>query len=182
MKAPMRTQTALYAVGIGVVLAVGLGAAPAASAAQDPNWRGPPCQVGAARFVTCSNEPFAPDDPMPCYVSKLPAYVPDRIERRMVLLCQAAKAALDPTGASHDRTQKVLIVESRGTDLMLAIQADQADAANHLSSLRATAADLIRLSSRVAAYGPNANNDGDDPVSNTLIDLTNNSSVWAGTD
>jgi hypothetical protein len=151
-----------------------------ALAGQGTDWNGPPCRFEAATFVACSQEPPVSLDPMPCYVSKLANYVPDRVELGMIALCQAAKAAL---GAPPDqRSNEVLAVESRGVDLAVAIREDPEDAAQHSDAIHTIGGDLVKLSGRIAAYGLSGSPDEDDPVSNTLLDLTTDAQVWAGTD
>ena len=165
---------------LAVALAVWAFGARSALAGQGTGWDGPPCKFEAASFVACSQEPPVSLDPMPCYVSKLADYVPDRVELGMVALCQAAKAAL---GAPPDRRDsEILVVESRGVDLAATIQDDPQDAAQHADAIHSIGADLLKLGARVAAYGATGSPDDDDPVSNTLLDLTTDASDWAGTD
>ena len=119
--------------------------------AQSYGWNGPPCRFEAASFTMCSQEPAIPLDPMPCYVSKLADYVPDLVERRLVALCQAAKAAL---GAAPGRqTAAMSEVAIRGNDLALAVRNDPQSAAAHSETIRAVGEDLEKLGVRVAARG-----------------------------
>ena len=150
--------------------------------AQSYGWNGPPCRNAAGvSYKACSAEPAVPLDQQPCYVSHIGSYAPSDVEQAMISLCQAAKAALaDPPNRT---LQELAAVNSAAVDLATSAQ-DDPNAVNagmgYADAIHTVGEDMIKLGARVMAYGPHGSEDGNDPVSEILQDIIDNTSVLGG--
>ncbi|MGH7056422.1 MAG: hypothetical protein ACREFZ_00880 [Acetobacteraceae bacterium] len=74
-------------------------------------------------------------------------------------------------------------MNTAAVDLVAAVREDPRDAnalPGFMDEFRAIGLDMLKLGARITAYGPRGSADGSDPVSQTLQDITSNSSVLAG--
>ena len=142
------------------------------------NWNGPGCQLGAASFVVCSQEPSDPDDPGQCYVSHYADYFPNRIELDLIGICQAAKAAL--MAPASDRSDALIKVVGRGEQLNAEISSDPADAQGSAGAIESVGHDLQALGGSVTVYSSSESEGDWGDVSDALSNLTTDAQVWGG--
>jgi hypothetical protein len=158
-------------------------------AEQGTNWNGPPCRIGAASFKVCSQEPPAPLDPAPCYVSHFANYTPDRIELALIALCQAAKAAL-VAGSTTSMTAvplsqvgpSLLAVKAKAQELLAVIQNDPEDASKHRGKIRSVGRDILDFGNGLSAWAASGSVDEEQQVGRALDNLTLDAWVWGGGD
>lgn len=151
---------------------------PVAANAQAVAWRGPPCAVGAAKFVVCSTEPAVPDDPSPCYVSHYANYTPDAIQMDLIRVCQAAKVALRHLNGGL--AGAVADLNARMFNLAADVQSYRQAADWHADSVKAVAMDMKKVGAWVIAYSQTRSADDKQNVEDALTDITSDAEVWGG--